>query len=538
VSPANVQARADYTTVVERLRRDAPSLLKENGVPGLGVALIDDQTVVWKGGVGFTDRSGKQPVTADTLFSLQSISKTYTATAFMMAVGRKQISLDDQVAKLIPGFHLNNRWKTTDLQKMTFRHLLSHLGGLCHEAPIGNNYGEWHCSFDDHIKSVFDTWLKCPVGERYRYSNLGIDLAGYALAQRTGAPFTEYMRQELLEPLGMSSSTFDQARALANNVRARGHIDGREVPALEVPMLAAGGLYASAGDMAKFVSFHLAGGVAGGRRLVPAEVLREMYVPQLSRSGLSAGYGLGVSSRPYHGGTLLFHGGGGYGYATDQRWAPEYGVGIVMLSNGEEGDNFVADLADRTLQAMIVAKRGSLPENRPLPWAGEPAIVLKADEIRRLEGTYVTGTQLTTFRIDGDRLHLVKGKRSTPLESLSRTRFRRGLDLYEFLFDDQGQVREVHNRGDTGVSVLLPNDSPRDPAGPAKAEWSRFLGAYTAKSYGQEGIRKVTLKNGYLYWDDRFKLHEYRPGLFFTGDGDSVEFRVDRVDFGNRHFQK
>ncbi len=84
-----------------------------------------------------------------------------------------------------------------------------------------------------------------------------------------------------------------------------------------------------------------------------------MYTPQFPLPGQKAGYGLGVNSRPYHGATLLFHGGGGYGYSTDQRWVPEYKVGVVILSNGDAGDNFVADLADRALQGHDPRKRGA-----------------------------------------------------------------------------------------------------------------------------------------------------------------------------------
>src|SRR5262249_32074229 len=161
------------------------------------------------------------------------------------------------------------RWGDAEVEEVTFRHLLSHWGGLCHEAPIGNNYGDWQCPFDEHVRSIADTWLKCPVGKRLRYSNLGYDLVGYALQVRTGKAFPRLMRGDTLEPLGMVRSTFAQAAALASADRAPGHIGGKEVPPLEIPMLAAGGLYSSAREMAQFVAFHLAGGVAKGRRLVP-----------------------------------------------------------------------------------------------------------------------------------------------------------------------------------------------------------------------------------------------------------------------------
>ncbi len=526
----------DYAPVVARLERDVPKLLNDNGVPGAAIALVDDQAVVWAGGFGFTNRRAKQPVTAETLFSLQSVTKTYTATAFLLAVGRNQFTLDQPLRKAVPGFLVQCARGEAELDRITFRHLLCHWGGLCHEAPIGNNYGDWHCPFDEHVRSISNTWLKCEVGQRFRYSNLGYDLVAYALQERAGKPFHRYMREELLEPLGMSTSTVDQTQALHTMNRARGHIEGKVVPPLEVPMLGAGGLYSSARDMAKFISFHLAGGVAQGRRLIPADVLRTQYVPQFTLPGARAGYALGVNSRPYHGATLVFHGGGGYGYSTDQRWVPEFGLGVVVLTNGEEGDNFVSDLADRTLQALILAKRGVVPPEEPLPWTREPVIAIKAEELKRLEGSYLVGAQLTSFRVEGDRLHIVRGKRDNPLDALTPTRFVRGGDLYEFLLDDRGSVREVRNHGDNGVSFFVPNDSPRDPPGPAKPEWTAFLGAYHATAYGQDVEGRVALKNGYVYWNDRLKLREYRQGLFFTADGDTVEFGRDAVEYGNRHF--
>jgi hypothetical protein len=272
--------------------------------------------------------------------------------------------------------------------------------------------------------------------------------------------------------------------------------------------------------------------------LISADGLKAMYTPQFPRAGQNAGYGFGVNSRPYHGATLLFHGGGGYGYSTDQRWVPEYKLGVVILSNGDGGDNFVAELADQTLKDMVRAKQGALPPGEPLPWTQEPVVMPKLEELRRLEGSYLVGAQLTVFRLEGDRLHVVRGKRTEPLDAHSPTRFSRGLNLYEFLFDDRGRVREVQNPGDNGVSFLLPNDSPRDPAGPAKPEWTSHLGVYHARAYGLADKNSVVLKNGHLYWNGRLKLREFRPGLFFTADGDSVQFSEDAVEYANRHYRR
>src|SRR5262249_4941455 len=94
----------DYTSVIAMLERDLPRLMAENQVPGAWAALIDDQAVIWVGGFGFTDRSEKRRITADTPFSLQSVSKTYTATAFVRAMDQGRFALDEPLKKVVPGF--------------------------------------------------------------------------------------------------------------------------------------------------------------------------------------------------------------------------------------------------------------------------------------------------------------------------------------------------------------------------------------------------------------------------------------------------
>jgi hypothetical protein len=208
------------------------------------------------------------------------------------------------------------------------------------------------------------------------------------------------------------------------------------------------------------------------------------------------------------------------------------------LSNGDGGDNFVVDLADRTLREMIRAKRGTLPPDEPLPWQREPVITPGLEQLRRLEGSYLVGAQLAVFRREGGRLHITRGRRTEPLDAHSPTRFSRGLNLYEFLLDDRGRVREVQNHGDNGVTIFLPNDSPLDPAGPDKPGWKGFVGVYHARSYGLDDEAPVALKIGHLYWNGRLKLAEYRPGLFFTADGDSVQYGKDSARYGNRHYRR
>ncbi len=104
-----------------------------------------------------------------------------TAAAIMLAVQRGLLDLDKPIAAYLPDFTVNSRFEAKPQAKMTLRHLLSHRAGFTHEAPIGNNDDLSFPSFEAHVRSISDTWLRFPVGDRFRYSNLGVDLAGFIL---------------------------------------------------------------------------------------------------------------------------------------------------------------------------------------------------------------------------------------------------------------------------------------------------------------------------------------------------------------------
>src|SRR5437870_4157082 len=277
--PASAQRvpAPDYGSVIAELERIIPGEMEKQRVPGLAIALVDGQRTIWSRGFGSTNRPGSPPVTDETLFSLQSISKTYTATGVLLAVQKGWLRLDDPLRKFLPGFTVHSRSGSDEAAKITIRHLLSHRAGFNHEAPMGGNYDDRPVTFEQHIASIPDTWLQFPVGQRYSYSNLGIDLAGWVLQLLSHRPFPLYMKEVLFRPLGMASSTFDQAEAFRQPSVARGHVEERTVPDLAIVIIPSGGMYSTVKDMARFVSFQLAGGMAGAKRILAQELLDEMY---------------------------------------------------------------------------------------------------------------------------------------------------------------------------------------------------------------------------------------------------------------------
>jgi len=180
--------------IIEELKVKIPEWLAEADVPGAAVAVVDDTGILWKEVYGHTRRGGKESITEETLFSIQSMSKSFTALGVLMAVQDGLLDLDKPVAEYLPDFKVNSPFEEHPERKMTLRHLLSHRAGFTHEAPLGGNYDDRPHSFNEHVISIADTWLRYPVGYRYSYSNLGIDLAGYILQEKAGIPFWDYCR--------------------------------------------------------------------------------------------------------------------------------------------------------------------------------------------------------------------------------------------------------------------------------------------------------------------------------------------------------
>ena len=199
----------DWHSVFDEHRKSIAKGMTKDKIPGLSIALVDREGLIWSAGFGYTDYDLKMPVTPDTIFSIQSMSKRLTITVVMLAVQEGLVDLDTPITEYLPDFTVKSRFEKKPQDRMTLRHLLNHTAGFVHEAPVGNNYESECPSFEAHIHSISDTWLKFPVGANSGYSNLGYDLAAYIIQIRSGRSFAEYMKEKLFDPLDMSNSSVD-----------------------------------------------------------------------------------------------------------------------------------------------------------------------------------------------------------------------------------------------------------------------------------------------------------------------------------------
>jgi CubicO group peptidase (beta-lactamase class C family) len=526
---------AALTSIRDAVRQ----MMRDHDVIGVSVTLTSAKDTLWSEGFGYTDHSERHAVTPATLFSVQSISKTYTTTAFMRLVDAGELQLDQTLRSVVPQFTIQSRLGPQEQDRITFRQLLAHRAGLPHEAPRGGNFNDCGCSFDDHIESVFGSWLKAKVGERYSYSNVGIDLVGYAMEQKLGRPFERLMTELLLAPVGMASSTFQLEQALKQPL-AIGQLEGKDVPPHPLPIKPSGGLYSNGLDMARFVRLQLKGGAIDGRILVPSALLNLMGQIHEPVEFQVNGYGLGLERRVWHNREMLAHGGGGFGFQTEQRWLPEDGIGVVVLTNYGGDDGVAAPIADRVLE-IFFNLTGTAPANEGTVLTAAAPQAVPAEVLAHLEGSYRGYSNVRRFQVRDGRLNVLSGNQAVELVSHGPAEFTTDRERYRFRLDNFGRPMAIDYLGPNGVDTYFPNGLDSEAPGPNKPEWQKYLGDYEGMAAGVvPATSTISMDNGFLSWSRAggTRLEEYREGLFFASDGESVILDGVHASLGNRPFAR
>ena len=355
---------------IDEFRAQVPGIMEKASIPGVALALVDDQGVIWTEGFGTTDGAKSQPVTPDTPFLICGVSKLITATAVMLGVQDGLVNLDEPITTYLPEFQINSRYEQHPERKITLRHLLNFTAGLAMESPLGNCFEPTSMAlFEDHVKSLQGTWLICPVGCGFYLSDASSDLAAYVLTVAAGKSLPDFLRERLFAPLGMENTTADRQKVLANTQRAIGHMMGMaKLPAV-YPALAAGGIYSTARDLARFVQLHINQGMLEDRRFVAQALLDTVHAPiGIAKTNPDVYYGQGVYSDkrpPGRAEMLLWHDGWGFGFLSLVHWYPECGIGMVVLTN-RLPDPVLPDLGmtltDRLIRDKLVSRRLPRPE--------------------------------------------------------------------------------------------------------------------------------------------------------------------------------
>lgn len=474
--------------------------------------------MLWSAGFGRTRAGGGEPVTPETMFGVQSCSKMYTATAVLLAVQDGLVGLDVPIVEYLPEIRLNSSFEARPERLITLRHLLDHTAGFTHEAPVGSNYLVGRESFEAHCRSICDTWLRFPVGHHFQYSNLGIDLAGYILQRRSGLPFDRFVRRTVFEPLGLTRTTFNAAEIQREQDRAIGHATGYTRIPVRVPMVAAGGLYTSVNDACRFLQFQLAG----------SAVLAEMH----ESAGRERAYGLGLAITRANGIPVRGHGGGGFGFLSDMYWAPEAGIGVVVLTNST-AHPFQWELAAEIFGEVV-------PHRPPQELAAPPEV--SNGSLAGLAGNYSgSGTDQVTFAVEGDRGVLIQADTRHPVRFVGPLEFMIGHDK-RFRFrdlDDAGRPAYLESVDDGHVRYRndVPEAAPTKPDRPTKPDgpWNRD---YAVRANGvRQGTARLRKEHGVHLFDHwhggTVRVRRHRPDLYISATGEALDLTRTPPTYAN-----
>ncbi len=316
-----------YSGAVEEARRLARSLVVEENLPGLSVAVAHEGRIVWAEGFGWADVKRRATVTPLTRFRIGSVSMPLTAAAVGLLHERGRIDLDAPVQRYVPEFPAK-QWP------FSTRQLMGHVAGIQHEGMPDR-----HCSGFDDVVPIFDSDpLRFRPGTEYRYSVYGWILVSAVVEAAAAEPFLTFMHREVFEPIGMdrtipdADGVPDRASFYFPRTAMRTDLGLQDAPVADYSCYGGAGAFVSTpSDLVRFGSAMLKPG------LLKAETIAALQTPLQLESGASTGYALGwkVESIQLGGAParLLGHAGSSMGGTTSFQTFPDLGLVIAVTTN-------------------------------------------------------------------------------------------------------------------------------------------------------------------------------------------------------------
>ncbi|MEO6383446.1 MAG: serine hydrolase domain-containing protein, partial [Thermomonas sp.] len=353
-------------TRIETLKRFIEHARQEFDVPGVAIGVVQDGKVLFAGGFGVRELGKRDAVDADTLFMIASNTKALTTLMLAKQVDAGRFGWNTPVVQVLPSFSLGDADTTG---KVRMQHLVCACTGLPRQdmEMLFDSEGGSPASLMALLATMQPT---SAFGELYQYSNAMAAAAGFAGGHafrpelELGAGYDAAIQSLVFDPLEMSATTFDFARALGGNhamphasdVRGMTTLVDIDLNEYVIPSRPDGGAWSSVNDMLRYVRMELAEGLLeDGTRYIGTAPLLERRVQQVA-TGSDTGYGMGLKLDRSMGTLLIHHGGTEFGFRSDMLWLPEHGVGAVILTNAEAGAGLRYPFRRRLLELLFDGK--------------------------------------------------------------------------------------------------------------------------------------------------------------------------------------
>jgi len=385
-----------------------PKYMQDGKMPGLSIAVVREGETAYAQGFGARDPQRNLPATPDTLYGIGSITKSFVAIGVMQLVEQGKLSVEDPVKEHIP-FKLG-----LPGNPIRIHHLLTHSLGLPSLATssvalyrgVGTDTGIPWGSAEDFYRLVNGAQdeLVAPPGERFFYHNAAWRMLGHVIQEKSGMPFHRYIKEKILEPLGMRRSTLNTAEFYADPDHIVPHWkkpDGTVEPSrFPYPnpednpgfsfIAAAGGIASSVNEMAKYLNAQIEKGAYPGGRLASMESFEKMQTLHIHRPDgyygeYGYGYGLGVTP-DFLGHKMVSHGGSILVSTAYMAFLPDAEMGVIMMGNSASLP--YEDIAESVFAVLLGMD----------PYEAIPRLAVKR-RMDRLTGTYEIYKGIESVRV-------------------------------------------------------------------------------------------------------------------------------------------
>jgi D-alanyl-D-alanine carboxypeptidase len=336
----------------------------QNGLPSVGLALVQGERLLWRKAWGWADIAAGVVATAQTPYRIGSITKTFTALAALQLRDEGRLRLDDRVRDYVSS--VAHHARSVGVLDVTIRELLTHTSGLQRDLP-----GTWWTvpEFPAEIPGQLNATYQAAT--EWKYSNVGYALLGEVIAAAGGESWAQRIARCILEPLGMAATRAAPAANLEGLATgySRPKAGAAHVAAARFDFGAlgpAGGIVSTLEDMARYLAFSL----NGAETVLAARSLREMQRPHWLMDDWQTAWGLGVRLRRAEGRVRIGHAGMAPGFSSLIEFIPALKLGVVALTNADDGNP--AAFCDYALQLLSpIVARGAA---RPGAASGEEAL--------------------------------------------------------------------------------------------------------------------------------------------------------------------
>ncbi|HKJ02316.1 MAG TPA: serine hydrolase domain-containing protein [Longimicrobiales bacterium] len=325
---AEAPSYGGWAAAVDQARDTIRAQMRSQGIPGATAAVAVDGRIVWAEGFGWADVENKVGADVQTRFRIASISKAVTAAAVGQLVEQGRLDLDAPVQRYVPGFPEKPRGTVTT------RLLAGHLAGIRHYRGMEFANRAHYDDVVDALEIFAADPLEAPPGERYSYSTYGWNLISAVVQNASGTRFLTYMREHVLDPVGMRETVAEHGDSLIAN-RGRQYVRGDDGRLLNAPWVdnsskwAGGGYLSTASDLVRYGSAYLDGS------LLRPETVDLMWTPQKNNAGEDIPYGIGWFTGTQDGERLVWHTGGAVGGSTMLLIVPGDRIVVSILTNLE-----------------------------------------------------------------------------------------------------------------------------------------------------------------------------------------------------------